>query len=89
MKNKKVKISVVATAVALSMINSSKCRCSSKWCKKAPEYLIQQWLHHRLLTADVVEENGFQFDKPQELLPTIQAMKQEHLLFQAVLMELQ
>ena len=58
--------------------------------KKAPEYLIQQWLHHRPDCRCGVEENGFQFDKSTGTITDYTGqMKQEHLLFQAVLMELQ
>ena len=88
MKNKKVKISVVATAVALSMTTavSVGAAVSAQESTGIPNTAMAA---SSTPTADVVEKTDFNLINPQELLPTIQAMKQEHLLFQAVLMEVQ
>ena len=62
MKNKKVKISVVATAVALSMTTavSVGAAVSAQESTGIPNTAMAA---SSTPTADVVEENGFQFDK--------------------------
>ena len=62
MKNKEVKISVVATAVALSMTTavSVGAAVSAQESTGIPNTAMAA---SSTPTADVVEENGFQFDK--------------------------